>query len=93
MEEWFRKKLGLLELFVHYNGGRITLIRCTLSSLHICYMSTFQLLNIVRSSLDQLQRHFLRGDARLEKKPYLVKCTIVFLDRESRGLEGRTLDV
>ena len=85
VEERVRKILGLWKCQYMFKGGRLTFIRSKLSSLPIYYMSIFQLPKIVQSRLDQLQKNFLWGGAKLEKKPHLVKWLTLCLEKESRG--------
>ena len=59
VEEWFRKRLALWKRQYISKGGRITLIRSTLSSLPIYFMSLFRMPRRVRLRLEQIQRDFL----------------------------------
>ena len=63
------KEIGYVEATVHLKGGRITLIRSTLSNLPIYFMSIFQLHRAVRMRLEKIQRDFLWGGGALEQKP------------------------
>ena len=74
-------------------GGRITLIRRTLSSLRIYFMSLFRMPRRVRLRLEQIQRGFLWGGGNLEKKPHLVKWSTVCLDRKMGGLGIKSLAI
>ena len=62
-----------MEAAVHLKGGRITLIRNTLSNLPIYFMSIFQLPRAVRMRLETIQRDFLWEGGALEQKPHLVR--------------------
>ena len=77
IEERFRKKLVLLKRQYISKGGRLTLLRSTLSSLPIYYMSLFHLPRRVKLRLEYIQRDFLWGGGSLEKKPHLVKWATV----------------
>ena len=67
-------------------GGRITLIRSTLSSLPIYYLSLFCMPQKICTRLERIQRQFLWGGGRLEKKPHLVKWATVCTKKKKRGL-------
>ncbi|WKA09120.1 hypothetical protein VitviT2T_026797 [Vitis vinifera] len=67
-------------------GGRITLIRSTLSNLRIYFMSIFQLPKVVRMRLEQIQRDFLWGGGTLEQKLHLVRWPMVCVDKSKGGL-------
>ena len=59
VEERFCKRLAMWKRQYISKGGRITLIRSTLSNLPIYFMSVFQLPRVVRMRLEQIQRDFL----------------------------------
>ena len=59
IEEGFRKRLALWKRQYIPKGGRITLIRSTLLSLAIYFMSLFRMPRQVRLRLEQIQRGFL----------------------------------
>ena len=92
-EERFRKRLALWKRQYISKGGRITLIRSTLSSLPIYFMSLFRMPRRVRLRLEQIQRGFLWGGGNLEKKPHLVKWSTVCLDRKMGGLGIKSLAI
>ena len=58
-------------------GGRVTLIRSTLSSLPLDFISLLCLTRLVCSRLERIQRDFLSGGGDLDKKPHLVNWIIV----------------
>ena len=93
IEERFRKRLALWKRQYISKGGRITLIRRTLSSLPIYFMSLFRMPRRVRLCLEQIQRGFLWGGGNLEKKPHLVKWSTVCLDRKMGGLGIKSLAI
>ncbi|RVW33932.1 putative ribonuclease H protein [Vitis vinifera] len=72
IEERFRKKLAMWKHQYISKGGRITLVRSTLSNLPIYFMSIFQMPRVVRIRLEKIQRDFLWGGGTLEQKPHLV---------------------
>ena len=59
IEEMFRKKLALWKRQHISKGRRLTLLRSTLSSLPIYYMSLFRLSSRVNLRLEHIQRDFL----------------------------------
>ena len=59
IEERFRKRLAMWKRQYISKGGRITLIRSTLSNLLIYFMSIFQLPRAVRMRLEKIQKDFL----------------------------------
>ena len=72
-------------------GGRVTLIRNTISSLPIYFMSLFCVPMVVRLRLEQIQRYFLWGGGALEHKPHLVKWPIVCRHKKREGLGVKNL--
>ena len=54
IEERFRKRLAMSKRLYISKGGRITLIRSTLSNLPIYFMSIFQLPRVVRMRLEHI---------------------------------------
>ena len=72
-------------------GERITLIRSTLSSLPIYFLSLFRMSKIVCSKLEKIQRDFLWGGGNLERKPHLVNWKTICLEKRSGGLRVRSL--
>ena len=90
IEERFHKRLAMWKRQYISKGGRITMIRSTLSNLPIYYMSILHLPGVVRVRLEQIQRDFLLGGMALEKKPHLVRWSTVSLD-EKMGHEDEEL--
>lgn len=68
-------------------GKRITLIRSTLSTIPIYCMSMLCMPLVVRLRLEKIQKDFLWGGGKLEKKPHLVKRPIVY-SNETKGSLG-----
>ena len=72
IEERFRKRLASWKRQYISKGGKLTLIRSTLSSLPIYFLSLYRMPKLVRSRLEKIQRDFLWGGSNLEWKPHLV---------------------
>ena len=91
IEERFRKRLAMWKRQYISKGGRITLIRSTLSNLPIYFMSIFHLPRAVRIRLEKIQKDFLWGNGSLEQKPHLVRWPIVCEDKTKGGLGVKSL--
>ena len=78
-------------IFLKRGGRSSTLIRSTLSSLPIYFMSILQLPRTVRMRLKHIQRDFLWGGGALEQKPHLVRWMVVCLDKRKGGLGVKSL--
>ena len=61
IEEKFRKRLAVWKRQYISKGGRLTLIRSTLSNLPIYLLSLFRLPKGVKYRLEKIQRDFLLG--------------------------------
>ena len=72
IEERFRRRLATWKRQYISKGGRVTLIRSTLSNLPIYFMSLLRIPSLVCKRLEKIQRDFLWGGGNLEKKPHLV---------------------
>ena len=59
VEERYRKCLTLWKRDYLSRGGRLTLIRSSLSSILIYFMSLFLMPNVVKKMLERIQRYFL----------------------------------
>ena len=59
VEERFRKRLAMWKIQFISKGGRITLIRSTLSSMPIYLMSLLRIPRVVSLRLEKIQRDFL----------------------------------
>ena len=79
VEERFPKILAMWKCQYIYKGGRITLIRSTLSNLPMYFMSILQLPREVRLRMKQIQRGFLWGGEALGRRAYLVRWATVCL--------------
>ena len=91
VEERFRKRLAMWKRQYISKGERLTLIRSTLSSLPVYFMSLFFLPKKVRLRLEKIQRDFLWGGGALEQRSYLVRWNLVCLERKKGGLGVRNL--
>ncbi|RVW81102.1 putative ribonuclease H protein [Vitis vinifera] len=83
VEERLRKRLSIWKRQYISKGGRMTLIRSTLSNMPIYCMSLFQMPRSVSSRLERIQRDFLWGGGALERKPHLVECWRFAVEREA----------
>ena len=92
VKERFRKRLAMWKRQYISKGGRLTLVKSTLASLPIYFMSLFRMPRRVRLRLGKIQRDFLWGDGALESKPHVVKWDIVCLDKGKGGLGVRHLN-
>ena len=92
VKERFRKRLAMWKRQYISKGGRLTLVKSTLASLPIYFMSLFRMPRRVRLRLEKIQRDFLWGDGALESKPHVVKWDIVCLDKGKGGLGVRHLN-
>ena len=93
IEERFRNRLSSWKRQYISKGGRLTLIRSTLSSLPIYFLSLFRIPKIVWSRLEKIQRDFLWGGGNLERKPHLVKWNTVCREKNRGGLGVRGLSM
>ena len=91
VEERFRRRLAMWKRQYISKGGRLTLIRSTLSSMPIYFMSPFYLPRKVRLRLEKIQRDFLWGGGALAQKPHLVRWNLVCLEKRKGGLGVRNL--
>ncbi|RVW89271.1 putative ribonuclease H protein [Vitis vinifera] len=72
-------------------GGRLTLIKSTLSNLPIYFMSLFVIPRKVRIRLEKIQREFLWGDVEGRRRIHLVRWTAICKDKKYGGLGLRHL--
>ncbi|RVX20225.1 Transposon TX1 uncharacterized 149 kDa protein [Vitis vinifera] len=91
VEERFRKRLSLWKRQYLSKGGRLTLLKSTLSSLPTYFLSLFVIPKRVCARLEKIQRDFLWGGGALEKKPHLVSWKVVCADKKKGGLGIRSL--
>jgi hypothetical protein len=71
-------------------GGRINLIKCTLSNLPTYFMSLFPILASVANRIEKLQRDFLWGGLGEEFKYHMVSWSKVCTPISDGGLGIRT---
>ena len=93
VEERFRRRLATWKRQYISKGGRLTLIRSTMSSMPIYLMSLFHLPRKVRMRLEKIQRDFLWGGGTLAHKPHLVRWYLVCLEKRKGGLGVRNLSL
>ena len=86
-----RKKLARWKSQYISKGGRITLIRSTLASMPIYFMSMLSMPRKVRLRLERIQRDFLWGGGALERKLHLVRWDLVCLEKCNGGLGVKSL--
>ena len=91
VEELFRKRLAMWKRQYISKRGRLTLIRSTLSSMPIYFMSLFYFPRKVRLRLEKIQRDFLWGGGALVQRPHLVRWNLVCLEKRKGGLGVRNL--
>ena len=72
-------------------GGRLTLIRSTLSIMSIYFMSFFCMPRKVRLRLEKIQRDFLWGGGAFVQKPHFVRWNMVCWEKRTCGLGVRNL--
>ena len=82
VEELFRKRLAMWKRQYISKRGRLTLIRSTLSSMPIYFVSPFYLPRKVRLRLEKIQKDFLWGGEAIVKRPHLVKWNLVCLKKK-----------
>lgn len=85
IEKRFCKRLLMWKRQSISKEGRLTLIQSTLFSLHVYFMSLFQMSRIVRVRLEQMQKDSLRGKGNLEGAPHLMKGAIVCSNKNKGG--------
>ena len=86
VEERFRRKLALWKRQYISKGGRLTLIRSTLSNLPIYLMSLFRLPKGVQFRLEKIQRDFLWGGGNLGRKIHQLNWSTVCSSKENGGM-------
>ena len=74
-----------------FKGGRVTLIKSTLSNLTTYFLSLFPIPASVANQMERLQRNFLWGGFGDEPKIHLVKWATVHAPISSGGLEIRKI--
>ena len=84
--EKFERKLAGWKMYLS-KGGRLTLLKSTLSSLPTYYLSLFTIPTHVTNKIERLQRDFLWGDSKL----HLVGWDKVCAPLQNGGLGVRKL--
>ena len=67
------------------------MIKSTLSSLPVFFMSIFVIPRKVSARLEKIQKDFLWGDGALEKRHHLVKWKVCCANKKEGGLGIRSL--
>ncbi|RVW42450.1 Transposon TX1 uncharacterized 149 kDa protein [Vitis vinifera] len=93
VEERFRKRLSLWKRQYLSKGGRLTLLKSTLSSLPTYFLSLFVIPKRVCARLEKIQRDFLWGGGALENKPHLVCWKVICAAKKDGGLGIRNLAI
>ena len=93
VEERFRKRLSLWKRQYLSKGGRLTLLKSTLSSLPTYFLSLFVIPKKVCARLEKIQRDFLWGGGALENKPHLVSWKAICATKKEGGLGIRSLSI
>ncbi|KAJ9701144.1 hypothetical protein PVL29_006475 [Vitis rotundifolia] len=91
VEERFKRKLATWKTQYLSKGGRLTLIKSTLSNLPIYFMSLFVIPRKVRLRLEKIQREFFWGDLEERRKLHLVRWAVICKDKRHGGLGLRHL--
>ena len=91
VEERFKRKLATWKKQYLSKGGRLTLIKSTLSNLPIYFMSLFVIPRRVRLRLEKIQREFLWGELEERRKIHLVSWAVICKDKRHGGLGLRNL--
>ena len=92
LEKMKRKLAGWKRLYLS-KGGRVTLIKSTLSNLPTYFLSLFPIPASVANQIEKLQRNFLQGGLSDEPKIHLVKWAIVCAPISSGGLGIRKISL
>ena len=91
IEERFKRKLAVWKKHYLSKGGRLVLLKSTLSNLPIYFMSLFVIPRKVRIKLERIQKDFLWGDLGDKSKIHLVKWSNVCKAKNFGGLGIRRL--
>ena len=91
VEERFKRNLATWKKQYLSKGGRLTLIKSTLSNIPIYFMSLFVIPRKMRLRLEKIQMEFLWGDLEERRKIHLVRWTVICKDKRYGGLGLRHL--
>ena len=91
VEERVRRRPALWKRQYLSKGGRLTLIKSTLSSIPLYQMSVFCMPKSVARRIEKLQRDFLWGGANGGSKIHLVNWEAVCANKEKGGLGLRKI--
>ena len=83
-----RRLVGWKRLYL-FKGGRVTLIRSTLSNLPTYFLSLFPIPAVVANRIEKLQRNFLWGGIGDEPKFHLVNWATICSSIASGGFSIR----
>ena len=89
IEERFKKRLASWKRQYISKGRRLMLIRSTLSSLPIYFLSLLRMQKVVCSRSEKIQRDFLWDGGNLNRKPHLVNWKTVCSKKKKRGFRGK----
>jgi hypothetical protein len=87
----FLSQINYLKCLYLSKGGRVTLIKSTLSSIPTYLLSLFPMPASVANRLEKLQRDFLWGGIGNEKRFHLIRWDKVFLPLQNGGLAIKNL--
>ena len=85
VEDKLRNRLASWKSQYISKGGRLTLIRSTISCLPIYCLSLFRMPVSIGTRLEKIQREFLWGGGSLQKKPHLVNWKTVCTEKKKGG--------
>ncbi|RVW26614.1 hypothetical protein CK203_103918 [Vitis vinifera] len=88
VEEKMRRRLAHWKRQYISKGGRLILIKSTMTSIPLYQMSLFRMPKLVARRLEKLQRDFLWGGGNLERKVHIVNWKIVLLSQRFSHLYG-----
>ncbi|PSS08274.1 Endonuclease [Actinidia chinensis var. chinensis] len=89
--ERFKKRLTFWKRNLLALGGRITLIKSTLTNLPIYFMSLFKMLVTIANKLEKLQRQFLWGEGEEKQKIHWISWDSIARKKSMGGLGIRRL--
>ena len=90
VEKMERRLAGWKQIYLS-KGGRLTLIKSTLSNLPTYFLSLFPIPAVVAKRIEQIQRNFLWGSSAEEGKFHLVKWDQVCSPYSNGGLAIRNI--